>query len=155
MNSLINKMTEVNKGKTTKEEKTHILLILDDCCSDVNLNKMASFKKIFTRGRHIGITIFVSAQYIYHVAPIIRSNSDYFIVGQLNNSSIEKLMDEFLRGDITKNQFKKLYCENTKHYSFWLSTTKPRRITRLKKITEKSRLKLNKRRSIRNSCKIE
>jgi hypothetical protein len=118
MNSLIEKMTEVNQGKKTKEEKTHILLILDDCCSDANLSKMPSFKKIFTRGRHIGITIFVSAQYIYHVSPIIRSNSDFFIVGQLNNSSIEKLMDEFLRGDITKLQFKKLYNENTKNYSF-------------------------------------
>ena len=50
MESLINKMTEVNKGKEKKEDKTHILLILDDCCSDANLSKMPSFKKIFTRG---------------------------------------------------------------------------------------------------------
>ena len=118
MNSLIEKMTDINKGKKTKDEKTHILLILDDCCSDANLSKMPSFRKIFTRGRHIGISIFVSAQYIFHVSPIIRSNADYFIVGQLNNASIKKLMDEFLRGNITENQFKKLYNDNTKNFSF-------------------------------------
>jgi len=118
MESLINKMTELNKGKEKKEDKTHILLILDDCCSDSNLSKMPSFKKIFTRGRHCGITIFVAAQYVFHVKPIIRSNCDYFIVGQMNNSSIDKLCEEYLRGDITKNQFKSLYYKNTQDFNF-------------------------------------
>jgi hypothetical protein len=142
MNSLIERMTEINKSKKTKEEKTHILLILDDCCSDSNLSKMPSFKKIFTRGRHIGITIFVSAQYVYHVSPLIRSNSDFFLVGQLNNSSIEKLMDEFLRGDFNKSQFKELYHNSTNNFYFLVINNQTTKDNHLEEIYGKIKAKI-------------
>ena len=142
MTSLIDRMTEINKGKKTKEEKTHILLILDDCCSDANLSKMPSFKKIFTRGRHIGITIFVSAQYVYHVNPLIRSNTDYFLVGQLNNSSIDKLIDEFLRGDISKQQFRELYQKSTKNYFFLVINNQTTKENNLDEIYSKIKAKI-------------
>ena len=48
MNKLIDKMTEINANKPTKERK-HILLILDDCVSDTNFHQTSTFKKIILK----------------------------------------------------------------------------------------------------------
>ena len=72
--ALIKKMSEVNAGKTNKEKK-YVELILDDCCSDSNFHQSKSLKKLFTRGRHIGLGLLITAQYPYHLPPICRNNS--------------------------------------------------------------------------------
>ena len=114
---LIKKMTTINSGKTEKEKK-HILLILDDCCSDTNFHSSNSFKKLFTRGRHLCISIILTTQYIKHIPPIARSNCDYLLVGQLNNQNIELLADEYLMGNIDKPTFIETYHRCTKDYNF-------------------------------------
>ena len=48
--SLIKKMTQINAGKSDKES-SHILIILDDCCSDTNFHQSKSLKKLATRAR--------------------------------------------------------------------------------------------------------
>jgi len=59
--SLIEKMTEINSGKSDDEAK-HILLILDDCCSDSNFHQSKTLKKLATRGRHIKIAVMITCQ---------------------------------------------------------------------------------------------
>ena len=46
--ALIKKMTEVNTNKN-EETASHILLILDDCCSVTSFHQSKSFKKLCTR----------------------------------------------------------------------------------------------------------
>ena len=115
--SLIKKMTDVNAGKSNKEKK-FVLLILDDCCSDTNFHQSKSLKKLFTRGRHIGIGIFITAQYVYHIPPICRNNCDYILVGQLNKQGVDLLMTEYQMGDVSKKDFLDLYHSNTSDYGF-------------------------------------
>ena len=79
--SLIKKMSDINAGKSSKEKK-HILLILDDCCSDNNFHQSKSLKKIFTRGRHIGIGLMITAQYPYHMPLICRTNCDWIAISR-------------------------------------------------------------------------
>ena len=115
--ALIKKMSEINAGKTNKEKK-YVELILDDCCSDSNFHQSKSLKKLFTRGRHIGIGLLITAQYPYHLPPICRNNCDYILVGQLNKQGVELLCSEYMMGDISKKDFLDLYHSNTSDYGF-------------------------------------
>jgi hypothetical protein len=115
--SLISKMTEINSGKNDKEAK-HILLILDDCCSDSNFHQSKTLKKLATRGRHIKIAVMITCQYIYQIPPVIRNNCDYIYVGQMNQQGLKLLTDEFLMGNIDKKGFVDLYHNNTNDYNF-------------------------------------
>ena len=116
---LIDNLSKVNAGKTNSNAN-HILLILDDCCSDTNFHSSGSFKKLFTRGRHLFISIIITTQYIKHIPPIARSNSDFICVGQLNNQNVELLAEEYLMGSIEKKAFLEMYHRCTKDYSFLL-----------------------------------
>ena len=115
--SLIQKMTTQNANKK-KEEKKNILLILDDVMSDTNFAQSPALKKLYTRGRHINIGVIATCQYLYNLPPICRSNADWCIVGQMNRQSIQLLAEEYLSGDLEKNDFVKLYNRSTKDYGF-------------------------------------
>ena len=116
---LMKKMGDVNAGKSDKEAY-HILLILDDCCSDNNFHQSKSLKQLFTKGRHYKITLIITAQYPYHIPPIARVNCDYICVGQLNTQGLEILTNEFLSGSLTKQDFIKMYYKSTNDYKFLL-----------------------------------
>ena len=115
--NLIQKMTQINAGKKDKES-AHVLLILDDCCSDTNFHQSKSLKKLATRGRHIKISVMITCQYIFQVPPVIRNNCDYLLVGQMNSQGVELLTSEFMMGDISKKEFLDLYHSNTSDYGF-------------------------------------
>jgi len=114
---LIDKMTEINSGKSDNEAK-HILLILDDCCSDSNFHQSKTLKKLATRVRHIKIAVMITCQYIYQIPPVIRNNCDFIYVGQMNQQGLKLLTDEFLMGNIDKKEFVDLYHSNTNDYNF-------------------------------------
>ena len=119
VDKLMTEMAKVNANKSD-EQASHILLILDDVCSDTNFHQSPSFKKLFTRGRHLKIAIIITAQYPYHIPPISRSNCDFILASQLNRQGIEILTSEYLMGDITKQEFIKMYNYNTQDYGFFL-----------------------------------
>ncbi len=48
----------------------------------------------------------------------MRSNADWLFVGQMNKQSTDLLSQEFLSGDITKEEFIKMINRGTKDYSF-------------------------------------
>ena len=116
---LMNKMAKANEGKTDKEAK-HILLVLDDVCSDTDFHHSKTFKQIFTKGRHFKITLIITAQYPYHVPPIARVNCDWFLLGQINTQGLDIICTEFIAGDISKQEFIKLYYNATSNYGFLL-----------------------------------
>ena len=47
--ALMDKMAKVNEGKNDKESK-HVLLVLDDVCSDTDFHHSKSFKQLLLRG---------------------------------------------------------------------------------------------------------
>jgi hypothetical protein len=117
--ALIDRMTKLNTGKYG-DKLTNVLLVLDDCISDVNFHQSPTIKKLFSRGRHIGIGVIVSTQYLFSVPPIIRNNSDFILCGQMNKQSVGLLCDEYLSGNIERADFVKLYNDSTKKYGFLL-----------------------------------
>jgi len=115
--SLIKKMTEINSNKPNNQRK-NILLIIDDCIAFMNMHQSPSLKKLFSMGRHLNISLMITTQYLKSISPLIRNNTDYLYVGQMNRQSIEILTTEFLLGNIEKGEFIKMYNKATKDYSF-------------------------------------
>ena len=119
VNSLIEKMTKVNEGKTSKNSDfINVLLILDDCGSDTNFHSSRSLNILVSRGRHLGITLYIAIQHLNCCAPICRENSDYIFVGKLSRNSLELLLDNYQTGEIDKKDFIKMYNKATLNYSF-------------------------------------
>jgi hypothetical protein len=119
ISNLMDKLAKENEGKSDKDSK-HVLLVLDDVCSDTDFHHSKTFKQIFTKGRHYKISLIITAQYPYHIPPIARVNCDWFLCGQINTQGLEILCNEFIAGDITKQDFIKLYYKCTSDYGFLL-----------------------------------
>jgi tRNA U34 5-carboxymethylaminomethyl modifying GTPase MnmE/TrmE len=114
---LIDRMTIENANKPDNEA-SHVLLIIDDCVSDVNFHQSKSFKKLFTRGRHIKISIILTSQYIYQIPPVSRNNADFILTSQMNTQGLELLSSEYLFGNLTKKEFINMYHKKTNNYGF-------------------------------------
>jgi hypothetical protein len=78
------------------EEPPKSLLILDDVIADTNLRISPSLKKVFVRGRHIGISIICTSQNLTSLSPLERNNSDFILTGQLNVEYIRILLASLL-----------------------------------------------------------
>ena len=114
VNQLIDSMTKINSN--TKERKS-ALLILDDCMNDIDFNQSMALKKIYTRGRHISLSIIATRQYMNTLPKICRSNCDIMITGQMNLCSIDMMASEY-SCNLTKKEFISLYNRCTKDYNF-------------------------------------
>jgi energy-coupling factor transporter ATP-binding protein EcfA2 len=114
---LMTRLIKINVGKKDNES-AHILLILDDCVSDVNFHNAKAFEKLFTRGRHLKISLLITTQYPYLIPPVARINCDYILVGQMNKQGLKVMCDEFLMGDISPKEFLKMYYNSTNDYGF-------------------------------------
>jgi hypothetical protein len=117
VDSLIEKMSRANAGKTSDKAK-HVLLILDDLVADINFHNSPSLKKLFVRGRHVFISVIITSQHLNSIPPVARTNSDYVCVGQLNKAGLDILCEEYITAGLSKDQFVKIYKNNTKDYSF-------------------------------------
>jgi hypothetical protein len=118
--ALMNKLATINAKKKDDKECKHVLLVLDDVCSDTDFHHSKTLRQLATKGRHYKITLFITCQYLYHVPPIFRSNVDYMCVGQINSQGLEILTSEFIAGDLTKQDFIKMYYKATSNFGFLL-----------------------------------
>jgi len=116
---LIKSLTKLNAGKKGMEQKK-VLLVLDDCCSDTCFHTSNSLKKLYTRGRHLGLSVIMISQHITHIPPVCRNNADYVIVSQLNRASVALLCEEYCSAGISKEEFLNLYNNATKDYKFFI-----------------------------------
>ena len=117
IDKLMKRLIKLNAGKKD-DECAHILLVLDDCVSDVNFHSAKNFEKLFTRGRHLKISLIITTQYPYLIPPVARINTDYILVGQMNKQGLKVMCDEFLMGDIEPREFMKMYYNATNDYGF-------------------------------------
>ena len=117
--ALISKMTIINEGKKEGDKDfKNCLIILDNCIAFTDFHQSESLKKIYSMGRHAGIGIVCTTQYLKSVSPLIRTNSDYIYVGQMNSQSLDILSDEYLSGGLLKQEFIKMYNRCTKDFNF-------------------------------------
>ena len=60
----------------------------------------------------------MTSQYINTIPPIIRSNVDFTIVGNLNRKSLD-LLEKECNTNLTRKEFNALYLTSTKDYGFF------------------------------------
>jgi hypothetical protein len=121
VSSLIDKMTKANTDKKqSSPDFKNVLLILDDVVADTNFHQSPSLKKLFVRGRHIGIAVIITSQYLHCIPPVSRSNSDFVCVGQVNKQGLDILCDEYIKAGLSKEEFVDIYKNNTRDYGFLL-----------------------------------
>lgn len=117
--NLIKALISANSG-LEKSKQRKVLLILDDCIADVNFhNAKSSITHMFANGRHYGISLIVTTQYLKSVSPLMRGNSDFAFIGQQNSESLKILGNTYMSGKITKSQFYDLYDKSTLDYNFF------------------------------------
>ncbi len=79
-------------------KKRRLLLCLDDCLYDRNVLKSPTIRSIFFNGRHSGISLIVSAQYMMDLGPDLRTNIDYLFVMKENIISNRQKLWKYLFG---------------------------------------------------------
>ena len=110
-------MSEINEGKT-KENAKQVLLIMDDCISDIDFRTSPTLKKLFIRGRHIFCSLIITSQNLCSLNPLQRNNADYILCGQLSANSLDVLTDDYCPASIPKKDFINYYSKSTLNYGF-------------------------------------
>lgn len=117
INNLVETMTRANSNQP-KNKRQNILLILDDCISDATIKNSKPFELLFTRGRHINISIIFVSQYLKAaITPVIRNNIDFCLFSQVNAQGLRLIFDEY-NYNLSKQDFYELFKKATKDYGF-------------------------------------
>ena len=106
-------------GNMSKAELRPILLIFDDCGSERDWSSSKEFIKLFTRGRHLHISVLTLNQYVYQLPKICRANCDFVLASQQPTQSVDILTDEFNVG-LKPDAFRQIYRNATTDYGFLL-----------------------------------
>ena len=118
---LIEILKNLNKNKKSQKDKPHnVLLLLDDCCSNVRFHNSRTFQKIFTISRHYFLSCMITSQYITHIPPSARTNCDFILVSNLNNNNVQILADEYTLGNCTRKEFINIYKQSIPDHGFLL-----------------------------------
>ena len=106
-------------SNTPKKELRPILLVFDDCGSERDWTTSKEFIKLFTRGRHIFLSVLSCNQYLYQLPKICRANLDFVLASQQPSQSLDILQDEFNNG-LEPDAFREMYKNATVDYGFFL-----------------------------------
>jgi hypothetical protein len=117
--SLIDGLKRENSGVEPVNQKK-VLLVLDDLVTTNNFCTSKTLKFFVTCGRHLGLSLIISSQYIHLVGTVIRENSDYIICGQQSHESIKLLSAKYRCGSLTSKEFIKFYDDSTDDYNFFI-----------------------------------
>lgn len=94
-----------------------ITILIDDCSCLSKLMKSAPLSYIASNGRHLGITIVISAQYITHIPADVRTNIDILVVlATSHKRNITKIYDEFASASADMRVFKSVLAAVTDDY---------------------------------------
>ena len=108
-----------------KSENDKYLLIIDDLTHEINSNSQKALFSLFTKGRHINLSIWVISHKYVFLKRIIRNNLTHMIIFHTSSESeIETIYKDSI--DIQKNKFLEIYRYATKepHNFLYIDLTK-------------------------------
>jgi hypothetical protein len=80
------------QSELEQKERDHILIVLDDCLSDVDAQHSDMINKLYAQSRHLQISLAVLSQYGgFLLTPLRLANSDMILWCKLNVRGLEKL----------------------------------------------------------------
>ena len=106
------------KGKDIKKSpEDHVAIIMDDLAFDKKMMKNECIREIFFNGRHYGITIIITFQYMMEIGPEYRGNIDYiFVYKEPRKDATDKLYKYFFSIFDKPVDFKKVLYSCTNDY---------------------------------------
>lgn len=114
---VIKGLIDVQKRATMRGKARRVLLILDDLLYDNRLFKNEAIKEIYLNGRHLSITLIVSAQYAIAIPPLYRSNTDIVVLlRDTARQNRKKLYDAFCGIFDNFEVFNKVFTDLTANY---------------------------------------
>lgn len=103
-------------GEDKLPDKHHVTLILDDIASSKTIMRSQELISLASDSRHLGITIFLLAQYIFQAPSEIRSQFDtIFVLSTSNRRNITTIHDEFV-GSVPIRVFRRVLEAVTDDY---------------------------------------
>lgn len=112
---ILESIVEIQKQKL-KDERTHTLIIMDDCLGLIKTLGGSYFATLCSKFRHWKLSLWVTTQNFRSLPPTCRYNSSSYIIFRTNNSKEQTKMQEEFEGNYP---FHELYERATKErYSF-------------------------------------
>ena len=99
---------EREQGKTPLSQAC---IYIDDMLGDLRFNK--HLDALFSRGRHLGMSVFLTSQVFRGASSTIRKNIDNPICFKLNQPEFLAVREEVVSGDISAEEFDELYKRGT------------------------------------------
>ncbi len=98
------------------KNKLHVSIICDDMLGLIDFNNSV-FNQLFSKSRHLCISIFILQQHINTLSPTMRINSHYTLITKIKDNNIDTLLDLVQMQDIgtSKNDLRRFltkYCVN-------------------------------------------
>lgn len=99
-----------SRNKTIRNQ---VFIILDDMVGLINF-KTSIIDTLFTRSRHLGISIFVLSQHMNWLTPTMRINAHYVMITKIRDNNIDTLYELTSAFESKKElrQFLNKYCVN-------------------------------------------
>lgn len=119
LQSLIDKQNAVSRTRTPDR----VLVIIDDLAYG-NFFKSQQIKQLVCNGRHLGITLIITTQYLRVCPPIFRANVDIVFAAQEKSTAYRKaLFENFSICFRSWFDFDRTYRELTKDYTMMILVT--------------------------------
>jgi len=116
VDSILNEMVKSQKEKP-KEERKHILIVLDDMISYFKSNGKSMLNDLPSLSRHYNISFIISTQVYNAPPPRLRKNASHYIIFRLFNKKDLKQIEEEIGSNF--EDFEEKYQEAIKEpYSF-------------------------------------
>lgn len=121
LESILEKQKEMTKqiklGKLSKDTDIRILIILDDLGYAKKIMKTKVLRQIFMNGRHYGISMCLSCQYVMDIGIDLRTNADFvYVLKQNSASSIKNLYESYFSAFEKKRHFQTVLESCTDNY---------------------------------------
>ena len=106
-----------HQAKTPQEQRTQVLVILDDVLGDRSAENNEAIMSFYARGRHANISVILNSQVANRVlSPAVKENSCYILYSRLNRQQLAILWETITNMD--KAEFIKFSEHVNKNYNF-------------------------------------
>ena len=104
-------------------QQLRILLDIDDFGSNKDVVRSQEIQRVFSNGRHAGLTVLLVLQSITQTLPGVRSNTEVAMFSRSSNDGHRKLVQKEFMAFCDTAEFRAIYKSSTSRYCFLVVDT--------------------------------